>query len=500
MRPPKARPNPAAARAAALLLLLGLAVSAHGAPATEELLIFLQSGSETPVAEEFRRTHLPELKKTAEELGLPVRTVDIAEGVPEEVRITPLLVHQSPRGRSFFQGRYADAGKVKHFVRTSRAIPALSDDQIKHHVAVRQQGRSRVYSPIKITDLAGTVPEGYDAEAFRQRFEKAVRAGFRHFVTVDEIRLGPSDRAFYMDFYPFRSEDGRLFVSLGLFSQFSCIEPVFTAFDTPVSGPWESFEEVVGRAARLLEDKVAEQVETSAIGDGFDPVPSSAEIASWESLGLQLPERPEGSAPEQSLSSTADLPDRWRIAPSADGAPRLIFRFPSPLERYSGEVAELSGSLVLGPKNALQGAEGWIRAETESVTMGEPSLDHAVHQKMIHVSRFPVSRFDLKEVLPETEELAFGREARLYARGTFELMGLDLPIDVRGSVEPVFDDDGSPRLHVRAAFEIRLSDPFGISGPDGPEPARDTLKFFLDFLMEGDHEHQARRNVPKSSR
>ncbi|MEM9597803.1 MAG: hypothetical protein AAGD06_26285, partial [Acidobacteriota bacterium] len=47
-------------------------------------------------------------------------------------------------------------------------------------------------------------------------------------------------------------------------------------------------------------------------------------------------------------------------------------------------------------------------------------------------------------------------------------------------------EDGAPRLRVRASFRIRLEDPFGILGPDGPSPANDTLVFYLDFLMEAE--------------
>ena len=470
---------------AVVLVTLAASAGAETAESHEHLIIFTQPATGSTISETFHSEHLPALRDVAEQLGVPVKVLDTTAGVPEPVGITPFLVHQSPRGRSFFQGRYTDPGKVAHFIRTSRAVPATSSASVKKDIAVWQNGRSRVYAPLKITPLAGSLPEGFDEPAFQRRAEDAIVDGFYHFAKIDELALGPGDRAFYMDFYPYRSEDGRLFVSLGLFSQFNCIEPVFTAFDEPVSGSWEALDEVFARAAQALEDEVAKQIAGSAIGDGFDPIPSSVATVSWDVLGLKLPERT-ASENDATLGSVADLPRRWKIAPSEDGAPRLIFRFPSPLERYSGEVAELSGRLELAEDGRLQGAEGWIQAQTGSVTMGEPSLDKAIHQKMIHVAKFPASRFDLKKVLPETEELAFGRAARLQASGVFQMMGLDLPITVRGDVEPVIGAHGRPQLHVRAAFEVRLSTPFGISGPDGPEPARDTLEFYLDFLMEAD--------------
>lgn len=455
-------------------------------PARESLVIFTQPGAGSLISQRFEAEVLPQLQATAEQLGVPVKILDARRGAPEEVRITPLLIHQSPNGRSFFQGRYADPGKVAHFVRTSRAVPATSEVLTKTDIAVWRQGRSRVYSPLKITDLAGELPADFSAETFKKRATQAMASGFEHFKQIDRVELGPADRAFYMDLYPYRSEDGKLFVSLALFSQFNCIDPVFAQFDDPIRGSFDQLEDVFARAGRRLEQAVAEQISGSEIGDGFDPIPESVEQASWPSLGLRLPERSAANDSAAAVGSIGDLPRAWRIASAEKDEPRLIFRFPAPLERYSGEVADLSGSLTLGEGNQLQGAEGWIRVDTGSVTMGEPSLDQAIHKKMIHISRFPESRFILKEVMPETENLAFGRAARLQATGTFELMGQKVDLQVRGDVEPVFAEDSEPRLRVRAAFEIRLATPFGIAGPEGPAPANDTLKFYLDFLMETD--------------
>ena len=64
------------------------------------------------------------------------------------------------------------------------------------------------------------------------------------------------------------------------------------------------------------------------------------------------------------------------------------------------------------------------------------------------------------------------------------MMGIEIPLDVRAQLEPIIGDDGAPRLHVQAGFDIRLENPFGIAGPDGPAPANDTLDFHLDVLLE----------------
>lgn len=466
---------------AALAALAGPSAGADATTRAEQLLVFSRS-ADSPVSQQFAEQHLPALREQARRLGIEIEEIDVARaGAPADIHLTPLIVYQSPRGRAFFQGRYVDTGKVAHFVRTQRAVPPASGSFEATDAAVAELGRARVLAPIKVTALAGQAPEQHDAAAFEERARDAIMSGFERFERRASATLGPSDRSFYMDFHPYRSEDGRLFVSTALFSQFNCIEPVFTAFDQPVSGSWDAWTDVFSRAARQLEDAALEKIRRSEIGDGFDGVPATLAAPSWQALGLELPEMPAGSA---AVDVDVELPDRWRIEGAVDGgAPRLIFRFPPPLDRYSGEVAEIDGELSLEAPERVDGARGFVLARTSSVTMGEDSLDNAVRGKMIFVDRFPEARFELEHATAD-QPLAFGRISRMVAQGTFSMMGIEIPLDVRAQLEPIIGDDGAPRLHVQAGFDIRLESPFGIAGPDGPAPANDTLDFHLDVLLE----------------
>ncbi|MEM8934721.1 MAG: YceI family protein, partial [Acidobacteriota bacterium] len=311
----------------------------------------------------------------------------------------------------------------------------------------------------------------------------AILDGTTRFDRRASTTLGPADRAFYMDFHPFATEDGRLFVSTALFSQFNCIEPIYEGFDTPTEGTLAEAGDVFVRAARALEAEIARQIATSAIGDGFDPVATAVPVVEWGAIGLPLPERAAGVSAD--AVAGIELASRWRIAKPVEGAgPRLIFRFPPPLERYSGEVTRLTGELELTDGLGLVGATGWIEADTSSVTMGEQSLDDAIHGKMIHVAQYPVARFELDSIADGALPVAFGRTSQASAAGTFRMVGREIPLSVQAQIEPVIREDGQPVLHVNAGFELRLDDPFAIAGPDGPAPARDTLVFFLDFTME----------------
>ena len=464
---------------AVLAAVLGLPGSSSAAGG-EQLVVFVQADAYANAAA-FTSDHLPRLRTAAEEMGLDVRVIDASQGVPPEVRLTPLLVYQDHRGRSTFQARYADVGKLRHFIRTSRAIPPTATTTRRQEIAAVSVGRSLTAAPIKITALAGDLPADHDAQAFLDLAEAAIFTGFEQFEKRAEIELGPSNRLFYMDVYPHRSEAGMLSLSLAIFSQFNCIEPIFQRFEDPVSGPWEQAERVFAEAAAVLEAEVLRQISASPIGDAFQPVGSAVPTVTWADLGLALPPAPTGAA--DSRVADIELPLRWRIEADDDSGPRLVFRFPAPLERYSGEVRELSGELVLAEDHSLAGATGWLEAATASVTMGESSLDKAIHEKMINVSGFPTSRFDLEEIAGVTLPIAFGRLVPFVAHGSFSLLGLKVPVEVKGEIEPGIGEDGAPCLRVRATYSIRLAQPFGIAGPDGPTPANDTLVFHLNFVM-----------------
>ncbi|ANM29505.1 hypothetical protein ABI59_07790 [Acidobacteria bacterium Mor1] len=473
-------------RTACLLLVCVLSAvppgfAAGAATTHEELILFVRSSAEGAIIDGVETTHRPALESLAGELGLRLRVVDTAEQAPAEVHLTPLLVYQSARGRAVFQGRYVDTGKVAHFVRTQRAVPPQPGGYTAKNVAVASLGRAQVSAPIKITGLSGHLPEGLDADSFTAEARAAILAGFQRFSERESIELGAADRAFYMDFHPYLDEAGRLWVSTALFSQFNCIEPVFVGEDTPHTGSWDERDRVFAAAARQLENEVMAQITGSTRGDGFDPVPATVAEVSWEQAGLPLPERAQGSS---AAAANLELPARWRVEPSEPGAaPRLVFRFPAPLDRYTGEVGQVDGALALESPDSLQGAKGWIETDTSSVTMGEQTLDAAIHGKMILVKRFPDARFELAEVSAPEEPLRFGNLSRVAAKGTFTMMGQEIPLDVAAQLEPIVGDDGKPRLHVQAGFEIRLMEPFGVEGPDGPAPANDTLQFHLDVLM-----------------
>ena len=172
-----------------------------------------------------------EYAKVAAKLGAELRLVDVArEGAPPEVGLTPLVTFQNWRGRSVFQGRYADLAKVEHFVRSSRSIPQGAATNSKTNLPVMVLGRVSVGAPIKITPLQDTRPANFSEAEFLKAANGGLTAGWTDFATTETLTVRRSDRLFYFDIYPFGMDENTFVLSLAMFSQFNCHVPVFTDY------------------------------------------------------------------------------------------------------------------------------------------------------------------------------------------------------------------------------------------------------------------------------
>ena len=446
-------------------------------PAEAQLIAFVSS-KDAAVTATWKTEQLPFLKQLADEQGSSLRVIDIAElGAPPEVGITPLLVFQDHRGRSIYQGRSSNQTRMTNFLRTSRAIGQSDKPWTRQNIPVWQCERAKIAAPIKVTPLAGNLPADHDAETFEAETKQAIIAGLERFKLVEEVQFGRADRTFYFDFYPYRDESDQFFVSVALFSQFHCKEAIFTGEES-FSGSWAKRAEVLARAAQELETAMVRLMQESKIGDAFDCVPSTTKTVNWKALELSLPSAPTGL---QTVASTLQLAEKWRVAEATENAaPRVLFHFPSPLDGTAGEVGEVTGTLQLGEGATIKGAHGQVVVEVESITLGFEDLDQVVKSVvMLDANNHPQASFTFVKVLSQEGPLEFGRQTRTLIAGTFEMKGKAKPIEVSALWEPIVNGKGEPRLLIDGAFSIRLLEPFGIKGPDGPSPQRDTLLFHI---------------------
>ncbi len=450
---------------------------------SDQLIIFVQP-TQTPVARQFETQQLPEIRKIAETLNLSVILKDASQGAPPEVAITPLIVYQNHRGRSIYQGRTTTPDRIRNFIRTARVIVQKEVPNHRENIPVWKTGRTRVWAPLKVSGVTGTPPDDYEKERFIQTSLTHIVKGFSHFELQQNVDLGRADRGFYMDFYPWLAEDGTLFLSLALYSQFHCKEPIFKTKDKPLVGPWKKRWQLFEEAAALMEKQVENHMADPNGGDGFDPVPTKTADLTWQALGLALPEAPAKSQTDQVAEMA--LSTQWKIAqPSPDDPPTILFRFPAPLDLYRGEVVATTGQLTLPDDLTLNGTKGFIEVDTRSaVTMGDPVLNEAIQGSLMLYSRkYPASRFEITSIGSENRPLSFGQLTPASMSGKFTLKGKTIDLTVPTEIEPIIGDDHRPRLLMRSAFGIDLNR-FDIEGADGPAPASHTLLFDVNAVLE----------------
>ena len=446
----------------------------------EQLIVFVQPDASL-VAKDFQKRRLPEIRKTAAAMGVSVHVVEAAKGSPEEVRLTPLMVFQNHRGRSIYQGRTTTPQRLRNFIRTSRFVPQGKELNQRENIPIWQEGRSRIWAPLKVAPVSGTRPKGYDHNVFVAQALKNINAGFEKFQTRKLAELGRADRGFYMDFNPWRSQDGSLYLTVVLFSQFDCKEPVFSK---KLLGPWEEYQSLFRQAAAVLEDAVARIIQDPESGDSFDPIKSGVLQKSWEDIGLSLPPAPEVKSARPNLSAKPSKD--WVLAKSGpDDPPMIQFRFPAPLDNYAGEVTAAKGEFSLAENLIVDGATGFIEIDTgNSITMGDPRLDEALGGSMLlYTKKFPTAKFVVKTITSDGRPIAYGHLTPAAVAGTFTLKGKSISLSTKTEFEPVIGADGKPRLLIRGAFEIDLRT-FNIEGADGPAPARHNLLLDLNFVLK----------------
>ena len=466
-----------------IILVSGASVVADpGAPPLPQQLVVFVSPNASTLARTFQTEHLPSIREVAQELGIPGRVIDVSGGAPPEVVLTPLLLFQDHRGRSVYEGRYANIERIRNFLRTSRVVGQGDEGLTLRDMPVWQSGRSRIAALLKVAAVTGKQPPRYNHDKFTAEAKHAILKGFAKFEIARSVTLGRSDRRFYLDFNPWLSHDDTLYLSVSLYSQFHCKEPVFTRPGAAFSGPWRDRKRLFRRAAAALEDAIVDTLKSSPMGDGFDPVPNSVPSVTWLSLGLELPPSPSHAAKEL---SGPPLPRRWTLSTKGTGdASHLAFHFPAPLDSYAGEVRSVRGELAFDSVLSVASVRGHFTADPASVTMGDPDLDHALHgSTFLDVEAHGTSKFVIESVDAEPAALAYGRQVPVTMRGSFSMKGVTLPLSARAFFEPVIGPSGSPRLLLTGRFQLSMA-AFAIEGPDGPSPAEDTLILDFRFSME----------------
>ncbi|MEM1122527.1 MAG: hypothetical protein AAGJ18_18935, partial [Bacteroidota bacterium] len=422
----------------------------------ETLIVFAQS---TDI--HFKENTLPELRKFATKKGIALVEKEVADGVPAMITVTPAIVFQNGLGRSIYAARYATFSTIENFIRTSRFFPQQATVNEKKQVLLWKKGRTKVVAPVKVTPLTGKVPATVDPQKFAATLEQALTATANTFSLTDKVHLQRTDRAFYLDVHPYVDKQQQLHLTLEVFSQFSCIDPIFSNRQSPLVGALAQKEVLIKQAMVEMEGFVKKHIETAKNGDSFSVLSSNLPAVTWADLGLALPQQKEQQFSDVATNYT--LPKAWSVAgPISENVPLVQFRFMAPLDRYLGEVTELSGNLTVGSSDALE--NGYFEVNTQSLTMGVPDFDAKIHKSYIKAFKFPKAYFRFAN-LTDLPSLIVGQATEMEVAGFFKMMKKEIPLTVNATLLPIVDKDGLPQLRANVQFSLNITDTFGVKGP-----------------------------------
>lgn len=170
-----------------------------------------------------------------------------------------------------------------------------------------------------------------------------------------------------------------------------------------------------------------------------------------------------------------------RFRAAEDPRDEVIFLSKAPMEEFEGAAGRVRGDVRIETLDDLIGGrvEGVVEVDTESLDTGLGLRDRHMREKYLETERFPVARFELREVTAarvlSTESngdvveqavagLASGVETHLTVKGTFEIHGVRQEIEVEDVVVtldpelPGADVRGGEMLRIQAAFTVRLAD------------------------------------------
>ena len=365
-----------------ILFLLGILsgfnqnnIGQKRASVQQEIIVFIQEDKD----QIFQETCLAQLEAYAAEKEMSFLLKSAADGLPEEISSTPAIVYQSALGRSLYAGRYTDFGSIKNFIRTSRLMPQQKAENCKSNILTRTSGRTTILAPLKLTALSGSSSSDWDQDQMIEQAKKILATAMEDFALEEETCIQKSDRQFYLDIYPYLDEADQLYLSLALYSQFSCIDPVYVSRE-PIEGSLQDADQLFAQAGQLFEREITRLLNASTKGDALSMVASEIPVKSWKELGLNLPKASsEVKAPSLKISNQA-IPENWIFYKGLEeDLPVLQFRFMEPLERYAGEVKEVEGSLEFNTEGNLQ--SGVFEVATQSLTMGIADFDYKIHKK-----------------------------------------------------------------------------------------------------------------------
>ncbi|MFK8165160.1 MAG: serine hydrolase [Lewinella sp.] len=411
-----------------------------------------------------------ELEHKAFVEGVKTERISIDGGVPTSITATPAFVFQSSAGRAIYGGKHNDLEAITKFIRLNQATPRKFAADERTGVLALKRGRQLIVMPLKLTTPTGVeapeeLPSLIVAQLNKQLADKT------SFKEMETVRLNAQDRRIYLDVHSYRTEEGAYKLTYALFSQFNCHTPVLTSYGEPV----DVGEEGIGLDG--LTTRIASDVKKIMRPDlGFIPAGLESTVADtdWAGLGWSLDQDITTGQETTTFTEPVAVVGSYGARLTIKEAPGLFFSFPSPLDRYSGEVRELVADFNFSEEGTK--VSGQVNLPVASISTTSASLDTYVLGDILKSEKHPTASLQFDAVnIPGTWRI--NEPVKVVIPAKLTIRGKAHSVEVNAVFTPTADES----MAIAADFGIDFKRVFGMNGPDGPEDIRHQLDFTARF-------------------
>lgn len=432
--------------------------------AQERLIVFSQTGKNARL-DNFNKNQVPKLDSLARVNGVSFELVTTERDIPLDVRILPSIYYLSSSKKSYYIGRYDAIDRIERFLKNEQAFDLPKTSFQRQNIYLYLHEHFAIGTRLKVTPNNGP---GKDKSNFKSDFLKAFDGSIENLTYYFSYPFREQSKQFYLNVYPYLTEEGVYYISIEVFSQHHCKEAIYNNFKNPISGT--DITKLGQKVSTLYEQLLPKLlIKPSIIGESVTLLQTSKRTKDWSDYGFS------SSITQEQDHVDLEIQDgNYHTVSSSKLSPSLNFTFPSPVSNYNGHISDLSGDF----KIKSQTISGAFKINLNKLDMGDDMLNSSVLKEMLFTDSLPNAKLSFQQPLDEIPS-----NQQISIQGELSLVGLKQKVDVITTFQPV---STTGKILVTATFSLDIRPFPTLEQPDGPAPQKHTLIVRAQFLAEPD--------------
>ena len=350
---------------------------------SQDLVVFSSKDLSNPVINDFNKTILPQLSEVAKNTESNFKVIYLENGIPDEVKSLPAIFYVNYKTKSIYKSAYGSTQRIKMFILQSKVFESNFESFTKKDLFTSSINNFEQGINLKVTPLKGqkTIPN----DTISQQILTGLKMGLSQFEFKKTHQFKNSNKQFFLNIYPYLSQDNVYYLSYEVFSQNNCHQPILKISDQPISN--KNLIQGSMELAQKIDSLWNDIFEDTAHQDGLVIIPQSKKIKSWEELGYNFSQNK-----LDYRESNTQLPqgsfqlEKERL---------IIFTFAPPADAYSGIISDFGGKFKYSDHNF----RGEFIASLNSLDSGDEDLNSSIIEEQFNIANHPTCKITFDTVI-----------------------------------------------------------------------------------------------------